>query len=135
VDKLSVNEAEEMIASEQRATIRRALREQLGLHGSQAPAELVEVLRLQALNGEVSQETLTQRAARLGGITTEAVIAFVADLRRQYRIDQRWASTQKERITRTGLTLDEQVLTIETALRMMGLTRNFARLVLLCEHL
>jgi hypothetical protein len=39
-----------------------------------------------------------------------------------------------ERITRTGFTLSEQVLTVETALRMMGLTRNFARLVLLCGH-
>src|SRR5207249_6627293 len=37
-------------------------------------------------------------------------------------------------ITRTGFTLDEQVFTVETALRMMGLTRNFARLVLLCAH-
>src|SRR5581483_7062857 len=33
-----------------------------------------------------------------------------------------------------GLTLEEQVFTVETALRMMGLTRNFARLVLFCAH-
>ena len=30
--------------------------------------------------------------------------------------------------------MEEQVLTVETALRMMGLTRNFARLVLFCAH-
>jgi uncharacterized protein YbcC (UPF0753/DUF2309 family) len=134
VDKLSVNEAEEMVASEQRAAIRRALRERLGLHGSHTPTELVEVLRLQALNGEVPQQPLTERAARLGRVSAETVQAFVADLRRQFRIDQRWASAQKERITRTGLTLEEQILTVETALRMMGLTRNFARLILLCAH-
>jgi uncharacterized protein len=39
-----------------------------------------------------------------------------------------------ERITRTGFTLAEQVFTVETALRMMGLTQNFARLVLFCGH-
>jgi uncharacterized protein YbcC (UPF0753/DUF2309 family) len=30
--------------------------------------------------------------------------------------------------------LEEQVLTVDTALRMMGLTKNFARLVLFCAH-
>ena len=44
------------------------------------------------------------------------------------------ASQQKERITRTGFTLEEQALTVDTALRMMGLTKNFARLVLFCAH-
>jgi uncharacterized protein YbcC (UPF0753/DUF2309 family) len=39
-----------------------------------------------------------------------------------------------ERITQTGFTLSEQVFTVETALRMMGLIQNFARLVLFCGH-
>lgn len=39
-----------------------------------------------------------------------------------------------EKITRTGFTLQEQLFTVETALRMMGLTKNFARLVLFCGH-
>src|SRR2546422_8878506 len=39
-----------------------------------------------------------------------------------------------ERITQTGFTLSEQAFTVETALRMMALTRNFARLVLFCGH-
>ncbi len=33
-----------------------------------------------------------------------------------------------------GFTLSEQAFTVETALRMMGLTHNFARLVLFCGH-
>jgi uncharacterized protein YbcC (UPF0753/DUF2309 family) len=33
-----------------------------------------------------------------------------------------------------GLTRDEQCTTIETALKMMGLTKNFARLVVVCGH-
>ena len=33
-----------------------------------------------------------------------------------------------------GLTREEQCATIETVLRMMGLTKNFARLVLVCGH-
>lgn len=33
-----------------------------------------------------------------------------------------------------GLTREEQCATIETVLRMMGLTKNFARLILVCGH-
>jgi uncharacterized protein YbcC (UPF0753/DUF2309 family) len=37
-------------------------------------------------------------------------------------------------IERIGYTLDDQVATVTMALRMMGLTTNFARLVLFCGH-
>ena len=67
-------------------------------------------------------------------LSKDEVVAFVETLRKQYRINQRSASSQKERITRTGFTLDEQVLTVETALRMMGFDSNFARVVLFCAH-
>ena len=134
VDKLSKSEAEEMVASEQRAVIRLALRERLGLHGSQVSPELVEALRRRALNGQESAGSFMNESGRLADLSAEEATAFIEDLRRHYQIDQRWASVQKERITRTGFTLDEQVFTVETAVRMMGLTRNFARLVLLCAH-
>lgn len=134
VDKLSKGEAEEMVATEQRATIRQAMRERLGLHGSQISPELVEALRRRALNGEESVEPFRNGSVRPADLSAEAVTAFIQDLQRHYQIDQRWASAQKDRITRTGFTLDEQVFTVESALRMMGLTRNFARLVLLCAH-
>ncbi|MGH7165006.1 MAG: putative inorganic carbon transporter subunit DabA, partial [Nitrospiraceae bacterium] len=120
VDKLSKSEAEEMVATEQRAAIRQALRERLGLHGSQVSPELVEVLRRRALNGEESAEPFKNGSVRLADLSAEEVTAFIEDLRRHYQIDQRWASVQKERITRTGFTLDEQIFTVETALRMMG---------------
>ncbi|MGH7252800.1 MAG: putative inorganic carbon transporter subunit DabA, partial [Nitrospiraceae bacterium] len=134
VDKLSKSEAEEMVATEQRAAVRQALRERLGRHGSQVSPELVEALRRRALNGAEAAGPFMNGSVRLADCSTEEVTAFVEDLRRHYQIDQRWASVQKERITRTGFTLDEQVFTVETTLRMMGLTRNFARFVLLCAH-
>ncbi len=37
-------------------------------------------------------------------------------------------------IERIGYTLDEQVATVTMALKMMGLTKNFARLVRICGH-
>jgi len=134
VDKLAPAETEAVLADEQEAVIQRALREQFGLHGSRVTLKFVEALRREALNGERAPDPSLVEMARRAGLPAEKLAAFVDILRRQYRIDQRWAEAQKERITRTGFTLDEQALTVDTALRMMGLTKNFARLVLFCAH-
>lgn len=134
VDKLTPEETEAVLTDEQEAVIQRALREQFGLHGSRVTLKFVEALRREALNGEGTSDPSLIEMARRAGMPTDKLDAFMDVLRRQYRIDRRWAEAQKERITRMGFTLDEQVLTVDTALRMMGLTRNFARLVLFCAH-
>jgi uncharacterized protein len=134
VDKLSPTDIQEMLISEQRAAIRKALRDELGFRGSRISAEFVEALRLYALNGQGDMDAFLMSAAQELALSKGDVDAFVETLRGQYRINQRSVSWQKERITRTGFTLDEQVVTVETALRMMGLVRNFARVVLFCAH-
>ena len=134
VDKLAPAETEAMLADEQGATIQKALRDHLGLHGSRVTAKFVEALRRQALEGNGALDPSLVEMARPLRLSEEKVSAFLEVLRKQYRIDRRWTGAQKERITRTGFTLDEQALTVDTALRMMGLTKNFARLVLLCGH-
>ena len=121
VDKLSPADIEEMLIAEQRAIIWKALRDRVGLRGSRISPEFVEALRLQALNGEGEAEPSLIGAARELALSKDELLAFVETLRRQYRINRRSGSWQKERMTRTGFTLDEQVLTVETALRMMGL--------------
>lgn len=134
VEKLPPADIEEMVVSEQRAVIWKALRERLGFRGSRISLEFVESLRLHSLNGHGRLEPAVMAAAQDLGLSQEDLAAFLEKLRREYRLNPRAASLQKERITRTGFTLDEQVLTVETALRMMGLTQNFARLVLFCAH-
>ncbi len=94
----------------------------------------MEALRRQALNGDGWFATQVPDLVRRTGLSPEALANFVETLRRRYDVNHRAASRQRERITRTGFTLEEQVFTVETALRMMGLTRNFARLVLFCAH-
>ena len=134
VDKLAPAETAEMLAAEQQATVWRALQERTGLRGSQITPELIESLRQRALSGEGEPEPPLTAATTNSGLPPEAVTTFVATLRQRYEINQRSASRQKERITRTGFTLDEQVLTVETALCMLGLTKHFARVVLVCAH-
>ncbi len=134
VDKLPPAETAEMLATEQQAVARKALQERLGLRSSRITPALVEGLRQLALSGSNEPERALIDAAGRAGLSTEGLTGFVETLRKQYELNARAASRQKERITRTGFTVEEQVLTVDTALRMMGLTKNFARLVLFCAH-
>jgi uncharacterized protein YbcC (UPF0753/DUF2309 family) len=134
VDKLSASETEEMLKVEQQALIRRALLERLGLRGTKTTPSLIEGLRQRALQIANPQEALFLAEAANVGLKTETLDAFVMVLRREYDINSRGSSRYKERLTRTGFTLEEQTLTVDTALRMMGLTKNLARLVLFCAH-
>ena len=134
VDKLAPAETVDMLVAEQRATVRKALQELSGLRSSRITPELVEALRQRALSGEGAPAPSLIEAATNAGLSTESLTRVVDALRQRYEINQRSASRQKERITRTGFTLDEQILTVDTALRMMGLTKHFARLVLFCAH-
>jgi len=134
VDKLAPDETAEMLVTEQQTVVRKALEEKFGLRASRITPGLLEGLRQQALSESDEPDTVLQEAASLAGLSADSVRSCVDILRRQYDLNARSASRQKERITRTGFTLEEQALTVDTALRMMGLTKNFARLVLFCAH-
>jgi len=134
VDKLSPTETVEMLAAEQQALVRKALTERFAFRSSRMTPALVEGLRQLALGGPGEAEPALIETANRAGLSSEALSGIVDILRRDYKLNARSASRQKERITRTGFTLEEQVLTVDTALRMMGLTKNFARLVLFCAH-
>ena len=135
IDKLAPRETAEMLEAEQHAVIREALHEQLGLRSSRITPALVEGLRQRALAMEGDPEPpIPAEEIERAGLTTETLNALVETLRRQYDLTARSVSRHKERLTRTGFTLEEQILTVDTALRMMGLTKNFARLVLFCAH-
>jgi len=134
VDKLAPAETAEMLAAEQQATVRHALQERTGVRSSRITTELLEALRQRALSGDDDPEPPLTQVATEAGLSSEVLTSFIAALRQHHGINQRASSRQKERITRTGFTLEEQTVTVETALRMMGLTERFARLVLFCAH-
>ncbi|BCA55229.1 UPF0753 protein [Nitrospira sp. KM1] len=134
VGKLAPDETAEMLVAQQQARIRTALEEHTGLRKSRITPLLVEALRQRALGGTGEVDQVFLDAATQAGLSPESLERLVGVLQRQYDISARSASHQRERITRTGFTTEEQVLTVDTALRMMGLTRNFARLVFFCAH-
>ena len=134
VDKLSPGETAELLTVEQQELVRRALQERLGIRNSRITPSLIEGLRLRALQDANQEDTRFLSEAEGVGLRATTLDTFVALLRREYDLTPRASSRHKERLTRTGFTLEEQTLTVDTALRMMGLTKNFARLVLFCAH-
>jgi len=129
VDKLTPDEVEEMLAAEQRATVRRALQKEFGARHVDLSLERLEYLRKKAL-----YEPLEGQRPPKGSLTAGEETGFIELLRTRYKIDQGGTFARMERITRIGFTTHEQIFTVETALRLIGLTRNFARLVLICGH-
>lgn len=131
VEKITREEAEEMVAAEQQVQIRELLRERYGLSGATLSPSLLERIRKQAMgtandvNGEVRQ------ALRLSPQDEERLYQ---ELRQKCDISPRGLSKRLYRITHTGFSPSEQAYFVEAALRLMGLTSNFSRVVVFCAH-
>lgn len=133
VDKLSKDEVTEMLAAEQRSIIRKALQDEFGDRDLNLSLVRLEFLRKRAL-GEITPEEAKRTTRLNAALSPEEEDLFIEELRTRHRITQGWSFARMERITQTGFTLEEQIYTVETALRMMGLTKTFSRLVLFCGH-
>ncbi len=134
VDKLTHEEAEEMVASEDRALIYRLLIERYGRRGMAVSHEQVERLRGQALNQFQPGGDEEEELYRGLGWSRPDHDSFVQDLRRHFDVHERAVARRMHRITQTGFTLTEQANYVDTALRIIGFTKSFARLVLICGH-
>ena len=134
VDKLANEEAEEMVGSEHRATIYRLLIERYGRLGMAVSHDQVERLRRQALYRLELDVTEEESLYQLLGWDAGSHENFLDDLRKNHDIHSRAVSRRKHRITQMGFTMIEQGYFVETALRIIGFTKTFARLVLVCAH-
>ncbi len=131
VEKLAREEAEEMVATEQQAVIRQVLRDRFGVPGAALSSTLLDKIRRKAIG---AAEGINGEIANALGITPDAETAFYEELRERHRISPRGSSTRLDRLTHTGFSVSEQAYFVEAALRLMGLTSNFSRIVLFCAH-
>lgn len=132
IDKLTREEAEEMVAVEQRAAIRAALRKEFPALGSAITPALIDGIRLGALENQDDQNR--GEVAKALGISSAEEAALYERLRRDLTLTPRGMSTRLQRITQHGFSVSEQVYGVEAALRLMGFTSGFARLVVICSH-
>ncbi len=134
VDKLAPADIDEMLMVEQRAIVWKSLRAHLDSRYSRFSPSVVDALRQQAMQGDRALNAELIDQGRELGLTPEVLASIIDDLRQRRGLDERSVSHQRERLSRAGFTLDEQATTVETLLRMIGLSRNFARLILICAH-
>ena len=134
VDKLTNQEAEEMVASEHRATIYRMLIERCGRPGMAVSNDQVERLRKVALNQMAFDLSEDNELLRNLQWKESDHNHFIQELRHQCGVHERNVTNRMHRITQTGFTISEQVHFVETALRALGFTKTFSRLILACAH-
>ena len=134
VEKLTHEEAEEMVASEHRAIIYRVLIERFGRLGNAVSHDQVERLRKQALNKISIDGAEDQELHALLHWTEADHAKFLQHLTRDYGVHKRAVTHRMHRITQTGFTTTEQTHFVETALRILGFTKTFSRLVFICGH-
>ena len=130
LDKLTREQADSIVRAVQRAVIVKAMGLELGQETETLTDELIRDLRESAMEHD---ESYRRHAATLG-VSEAELGAFVARLRKDYRINPAFAQIQLERLGRIGFTLDEQVHFVSTALKSIGLTRDYSRFILLVGH-
>lgn len=134
VEKLMPEEAKEMVASEHRSTIYRLLIERFGRQGNAVTHDQVEHLRKEALNQTLLGSTEDTDLHRLLHWTETDHEKFIRELRQEKDVHERAVANRMDRITQTGFTTTEQTHFVETALRVLGFTKTFSRLIFICAH-
>ncbi|MFO0775126.1 MAG: DUF2309 domain-containing protein [Nitrospiraceae bacterium] len=132
IDRLTRTEAEEMVAVEQRAGIRALVRRDYAVPGAAVTPAVIEAIRTRVLS---DQETTGQeRIIASLGLTPEQRTALYEQIRREFAVTPREMSRRLHRMTQPGFAVQEQAYGVEAALRLMGMTHDFARLVVFCAH-
>jgi len=134
VDKIQRDEAYEMVAAKHRAAIYRLFTEKYDQQGDTVPHDQVERLRKLTLNQISSDSNENEELFRLLKWNESDLEQFIVALRKDFNLHERDLDYQIQEITQTGFTVSEQVNYVETALRILGFTKTFARLVLFCGH-
>ncbi len=130
LDKLSRRQADSVLRAVQRAVIEKAVEREFGIEPEKITDDITRDVRETALGRQHRADIFTREL----GLNDEAAYAFIGRLQGAYRINRDFSHLQIEQLGRIGFTLDEQVTYVGTALRTIGLMKNFSRFVLLVGH-
>ena len=134
VARVGEAEAQAMIEAEQHVKIRKALLDVVGSHTRGVSPSTVEEVRQAALSDSRFSQGFSLRAREELLLTAPGEADLIKKLRTLYTINMRRTRVLLETIMTVGFGTEEQAYYVENSLRTIGLTRNFARLVLVCGH-
>jgi uncharacterized protein YbcC (UPF0753/DUF2309 family) len=138
VEKFPEQERNLFIAGNERACIAEVLEQRLDRRNDAVTLsqEVLEEFRLAALREpeDRSQAMRQTKASERLGLSVEKEHAVLEVLRYEYGLNARNHHVALERFSARRFSPAEESAVVENALRVMSLTRGFARLVLLCAH-
>ena len=130
IDKLSEEDARELIASLQDELVVRALDRQLGIKREAVTTGMIQELREIALGRAATPSQLARRF----DIDSAAETVFITSLRLEYRLAPDQARIQLEQLARIGFRIERQAQLVRNSLTTIGLVEDFARTVLVVGH-
>lgn len=132
VEKFSEEDCLTLLALRERSIVAGVLKQAMGWRHEDkvASPDMVERIWRAAISGSLTEWPQDHPS----GLSRNQVQQIVKQLQEEYGINERQRMAELDRLSMFGFTAKEQVFMVETPLRIMCLTRNFARLVFLCGH-
>jgi len=129
IEKLSREEVEEIIDGVYLSSLRKIIKYELSLREENTEEDLLkEIFRVSIDGGNYSKylEDL--------GISESRQKEFFEKLRNVYRVERGYREILIERLKNIGFSVEEQATLVAGALKSIGLTQNFAEIVLVIGH-
>ncbi len=136
IDKITREEAEELVANLQDEMVIRAIERHFGVQREAVTSPMIRELRETALaNPRSRTDGKTQTAfARRFDVDAAAEAMFLLSLQTEYRVNPDQATIQLEHLAKVGFRHKRQAQLVGTALRSIGLGGNLSRTVLVVGH-
>jgi len=130
IDKITRDEAEELVANLQDEMVIRAIERHFGVQRESVTSPMIRELREIALGNRGGPSAFGRRFE----VDVAAETVFIRSLQAEYGVTPDQATIQLEHLAKVGFRHKRQAQMIGAALRAIGLTQHFARTVLVVGH-
>jgi uncharacterized protein YbcC (UPF0753/DUF2309 family) len=130
IDKITREEAEELVTNLQDEMVIRAIDRHFGVKREAVTSPMIRELRETALENRSGQTEFARRF----DVDAAAEAVFIRSLQVEYKVTPDQALIQLEHLAKIGFRRRRQAQLVGTALRSIGLREDFARTVLVIGH-
>jgi uncharacterized protein YbcC (UPF0753/DUF2309 family) len=142
IERYSEQEANSIITEIQKEIIINVIEERFNLPRKKQDASMVEEILKLALSNEKlideNQDGVPLEPATLLGKVLRLMMSeeqeLITALQVEYKVSTSYMRLQKAKMAKVGFGFREQLFYVENAFKSVGLTKNFADIVVLCGH-